>query len=99
MPGVSRKGDSLSTGHICAAVSSLASPGQGTVFANGKLVARVGDPTVAHPFPPSPACANHTAAVTAGSSTVFCAGSKVARIGDSTDLGAMTGGSGTVIAG
>ena len=100
MPGVSRKGDSLSTGHICAAVSSLASPGQGTVFANGKLVARVGDPTVAHPFPPSPACANHTAAVNAGSKKrVFCEGKLVARIGDSTDLGAMTGGSGTVIAG
>tara|TARA_X000001382_G_scaffold1679_1_gene2045 strand:+ start:426 stop:725 length:300 start_codon:yes stop_codon:yes gene_type:complete len=99
MPGVSRKGDSLSTGHICATTSSLASPGQGTVFANGKLVARVGDPTVAHPFPPSPACANHTAAVNVGSSTVFCVGSKVARIGDSTDLGAMTGGSGNVSAG
>ena len=100
MPGVSRKGDGLSTGHICATTSSLASPGQGTVFANGKLVARVGDPTVAHPFPPSPACANHTAAVNAGSKKrVFCEGKLVARIGDSTDLGAMTGGSGTVSAG
>ena len=54
---------------------------------------------MAHPFPPSPACAPHTAAVNAGSSTVFCAGSNVARIGDSTDLGAMTGGSGDVITG
>ena len=97
--GVSRKGDGFSTGHICATSSTLATPGQSTVFANNIRVARKGDPTVAHPFPPSPACANHTAAVNAGSSTVFCAGSKVARIGDSTDLGAMTGGSGTVIAG
>ena len=99
MPGTSRQGDGLSTGHICATTSTLATPGQTTVFANGKLVARVGDPTVAHPFPPSPACAPHTAAVNAGSSTVFCAGSNVARIGDSTDLGAMTGGSGDVITG
>ncbi len=99
MPGVSRKGDGLSTGHICATTSTLASPGQSTVFANGKLVARKGDPTVAHPFPPSPACAPHTAAVKGGSGTVFCAGSAVARIGDAADLGAMTGGSGTVSAG
>jgi uncharacterized Zn-binding protein involved in type VI secretion len=50
MPGISRKGDGLSTGHICATTSTLATPGQGSVFANGKLVARKGDPTVAHPF-------------------------------------------------
>jgi len=99
MPGTSRQGDGLSTGHICATTSTLATPGQSTVFANGKLVARVGDPTVAHPFPPSPACAPHTAAVKGGSGTVFCAGSAVARIGDAADLGAMTGGSGDVITG
>ena len=57
MPGISRKGDGLSTGHICATTSTLATPGQGSVFANGKLVARKGDPTVAHPFPPVPVCA------------------------------------------
>ena len=99
MPGTSRKGDGLSTGHICATTSTLATPGQSTVFANGKLVARVGDPTVAHPFPPSPACAPHTAAVKGGSGSVFCNGSAVARIGDAADLGSMTGGSGNVSAG
>ena len=99
MPGISRKGDGLSTGHICATTSTLATPGQGSVFANGKLVARKGDPTVAHPFPPSPACANHTAAVKGGSGSVFCNGSAVARIGDAADLGSMTGGSGNVSAG
>ena len=99
MPGISRKGDGLSTGHICATTSTLATPGQGSVFANGKLVARKGDPTVAHPFPPSPACAPHTAAVKGGSGSVFCNGSAVARIGDSADLGSMTGGSGNVSAG
>ena len=98
--GVSRKGDSLSTGHICATTSTLATPGQDTVKANGKLIARVTDPTVAHPFPPSPACANHTAAVNAGSKKrVFCEGKLVARITDSTDLGALTSGSENVIAG
>ena len=100
MPGISRKGDGLSTGHICATTSTLATPGQGSVFANGKLVARKGDPTVAHPFPPSPACAPHTAAVNAGSKKrVFCEGKLVARIGDAADLGSMTGGSGNVSAG
>jgi uncharacterized Zn-binding protein involved in type VI secretion len=98
--GVSRKGDGFSTGHICATSSTLATPGQSTVFANNIRVARKGDPTVAHPFPPSPACANHTAAVNAGSQKqVFCEGKLVARITDSTDLGALTGGSGTVFAG
>ena len=100
MPGISRKGDGLSTGHICATTSTLATPGQGSVFANGKLVARKGDPTVAHPFPPSPACANHTAAVNSGSKKrVFCEGKLVARITDSTDLDALTSGSENVIAG
>ena len=99
MPGISRKGDGLSTGHICATTSTLATPGQGSVFANGKLVARKCDPTVAHPFPPSPACAPHTAAVKGGSGSVFCNGSAVARIGDAADLGSMTGGSGNVSAG
>ena len=99
MPGISRKGDGLSTGHICATTSPLATPGQGSVVANGKLVARKGDPTVAHPFPPSPACAPHTAAVTGCSGSVFCNGSAVARIGDAADLGSMTGGSGNVSAG
>ena len=98
--GVSRKGDSFSTGHICATTSTLDTPGQSTVKANGKLVARVTDPTVPHPFPPSPACANHTAAVNAGSKKrVFCEGKLVARITDSTDLGALTSGSENVIAG
>ena len=46
MPAVSRKGDSLSTGHICTSTTTLDTPGQSTVFANSILVARIGDPTV-----------------------------------------------------
>jgi len=98
MPAVSRKGDSLSTGHICASTTTLDTPGQGTCFANSILIARVSDPTVSHPFPPSPPCAPHVANVNAGSPNVFVEGLAVARIGDSTDAGAMTSGSGNVFA-
>ena len=99
MPKVSRKGDSLSTGHICTSTTTLATPGQSTVFAEGELVARKNDPTVAHPFPPNPPCANHTANVNVGSGTVFVVGKACARVDDSADAGAMTTGAGTVFAG
>ena len=98
MPAVSRKGDSLTTGHICTSTTTLDTPGQSTVFANSILVARVGDPTVPHPFPPNPPCADHVANVNAGSPNVFVVGIAVARIGDSADRGAMTSGSGNVFA-
>ena len=98
MPAVSRKGDSLSTGHICTGTTTLDTPGQGTCFANSILIARVSDPTVSHPFPPAPPCAPHVANVNVGSSNVFVEGLAVARIGDSTDAGAMTSGSGNVFA-
>ena len=99
MPAVSRKGDSLSTGHICTSTTTLDTPTQGTVFANSILVARIGDPTVSHPFPPAPPCAPHVATVNAGSPNVFAVGIAVARIGDSADAGAMTSGSDTVFVG
>ena len=99
MPAVSRKGDQLSTGHICAGTTILDTPGQSTVFANSILIARVSDPTVSHPFPPLPPCAPHVANVNAGSSTVRVAGLAVARIGDSADSGQMTSGSSNVFSG
>ena len=99
MPAVSRQTDSLSTGHACASTTTLDTPGQSTVRANGLLIARIGDPTVSHPFPPVPICAPHVATVNAGSSTVRVAGISVARIGDSADAGAMTSGSGNVFSG
>tara|TARA_B110000483_G_C17962756_1_gene452730 strand:+ start:298 stop:600 length:303 start_codon:yes stop_codon:yes gene_type:complete len=98
MPAISRKGDSLSTGHACVGSTTLNTPGQGTVFANGILIARIGDPTVAHPNPPIPPCPNHVANVNAGSPNVYVVGIKTARIGDSADAGAMTSGSGNVFA-
>ncbi len=99
MPAVCRKGDSLSTGHICSSTTTLDTPSQSTVKANGILIARVGDPTVSHPFPPSPPCAPHVANVNAGSSTVRVAGQFVARIGDSDDSGQMTSGSSNIFVG
>ena len=98
MPAVSRKGDSLSTGHICTSTTTLDTPGQGTCFANSILIARVSDPTVSHPFPPLPPCAPHVANVNAGSPNVFVEGLAVARICDSADSGNMTSGSGNVFA-
>ena len=100
MPAVSRVGDSLSTGHACIGVTTIASSNtDGTVKANGINIIVVGAPTVAHPFPPVPACVNHVAAVNAGSATVRVHGISVARIGDSADAGAMTSGSGNVFSG
>ena len=99
MPAVSRKGDSLSTGHICVGTTTLDTPGQSTVFANSILIARETDPTVPHPFPPNRPCANHVAKVNGGSSTVRVVGIAVARIGDSADAGTMTSGSSNVFAG
>ena len=99
MPAISRKGDSLSTGHACVGTTTLDTPGQTTVRANSILIARIGDPTVAHPNPPNPPCPNHVATVNAGSSTVRVVGISVARIGDSADAGAMTSGSSNVFAG
>jgi|TARA_B110000914_G_C15404826_1_gene419010 uncharacterized Zn-binding protein involved in type VI secretion len=99
MPAVSRKGDTLSTGHACTGTTTLNTPGQSTVFANSILIARITDPTVSHPFPPVPPCAPHVAKVNVGSSTVRVCGLSVARIGDSTDAGAMTKGSSNVFSG
>ena len=99
MPGISRKGDTLSTGHVCAGTTTLTTPTQSTVRANGILIARKTDKTVSHPFPPSPPCAPHVAKVNVGSSTVRVVGLPVSRIGDSTDAGQLIKGSTTVRAG
>ena len=99
MPAVSRKGDSLSTGHACAGSTILATPGQSTVRANSILIARVTDKTVSHPFPPLPPCAPHVANVNVGSTTVRVCSLPIARIGDSTDAGQMTKGSSNVFSG
>ena len=100
MPKISRKGDSLTTGHICVATTTLDTPTQSKVFATGKLIARITDKTVVHLFPPNvPPCGTHASTVKVGSNTVFAVGLAMARIGDSADAGEMTTGSDTVFAG
>jgi len=99
MPAICRITDSLSTGHICASTTTIASPNtDGTVHAEGLDVIVVGAPTVAHPNPPAPPCPNHVANLNAGSPTVFVNGIAIGRIGDSADAGAMTSGASTVFA-
>ena len=100
MPAVCRVGDSLSTGHACTAVTTIASSNtDGTVHANGIDIIVVGAPTVSHSHPPVPPCPPHVANLNAGSSTVFINGIAVGRIGDSADSGAMISGSSNVFVG
>ena len=100
MPAACRKGDSLTTGHICSSTTTLTTPAQSTVFANSLLMARITDKTVPHPFPPNPPCANHVAQVNAGSSTVFVEGLALARIGDAiSGCTSVAAGSSNVFAG
>ena len=99
MPAACRKGDSLSTGHICSSTTTLDTPAQSSVFNDNKLMARKTDKTVPHPFPPNPPCANHTAQVNVGSESVFVEGLTLARVTDSADAGEMTSGSSNVFSG
>ena len=99
MPAVSREGDTTTTGHVCVATTTLDTPGQSKVHANGILIARQTDPTVSHINPPFPVCPAHVANVNVGSPNVFVHGKPIARIGDSTDSGQMTKGSSNVFSG
>ena len=38
MPAACRKGDSLSTGHICSSTTTLDTPAQSSVFNDNKLM-------------------------------------------------------------
>ena len=98
MPKVSREGDTTTTGHVCVSTTVLDTPGQGTVYANNILIARITDPTVPHPAPPSPPCPDHVKVVNVGSPNVYVVGLKIARLDDSTDAGALIEGSPTVYA-
>ena len=97
MPKICREDDSFSTGHACATSSTLDTPSQTTVFVEGKLVARKGDPTKSHEILVGDTCTPHTSSIVGTCSTnVFVKGIGVARIGDAVDAGAMTGGASTV---
>lgn len=101
MTGVCRVDDSLSTGHICSSSTTIASSNNdNSVRTNNSLriIIVEGAPTEAHPFPPRPPCAAHTAQLNTGSPNVNINGEPVGRINDSADLGQMTSGSSTVFA-
>jgi uncharacterized Zn-binding protein involved in type VI secretion len=99
MPAVVRIGDSLSTGHPCDGTTTLGGANQGTVKANGILIAVIGAPTVSHNILVGGVCVPHVAALNAGSGTVKINGIGIGRVGDSADAGAMTSGSPDVSAG
>ncbi len=98
MPAVCRIGDSLDTGHICDATTTVATSNTtGKVKANGIAIIVVGALTAPHGVPP--ACANHEVPLVGSSATVSIEGKLVGRVGDAIDDGAMTGGSPNVNAG
>ena len=86
-----REGDAVATGHGCDGSTVLDTPGQTTVFIEGKLACRLGDLTVSHAVPSGDACVPHTAPITGSSGTVYIAGVLAARKGDACDAGSITG--------
>lgn len=98
MPAAVRIGDSLSTGHECTGSTTLAGAAQGSVYANGILIAVPGAPTVVHTIKVGKDCVPHVANLNAGSHNVFCEGSPMGRVGDSADAGSMSSGSPDVFA-
>jgi hypothetical protein len=63
MPVVAVKGSSVATGHPCDGATTLDTPSQSKVFAGGKLVASLGDPTVVHQIKVGDPCVPHTASI------------------------------------
>ena len=101
MPKICREEDPLSTGHTCDSTSKLAAPSSEvantTVFVEGKLVARKGDPTDSHEILVGDTCTPHTSSIVGTCSpNVFVGGKAVARVDDDVDAGKMTGGASTV---
>lgn len=88
-----REGDTLTTGHGCAATTTLALSLIRTVKANGIYGAVRGTPTVSHLIGTPPICFSHTSTLKQGSPNVLIGGIPWGRIGDSADGGAMISGS------
>ncbi len=87
MPGIARIGQDVAGGTIL-------SGGNGTVFANGTLVAVRGSAVAGHGSPP------HSGPIMVGASgTVYASSIAVCRQGDSASCGHVATGSGTVFAG
>ena len=104
MSKVARQGDTVNTGHGCDTVVEILE-GDSTVLVEGKPVAVQSSPlkphTITNPaVPPIPPCIPHPGQiVNAGSGTVIVGGKGIARVGDSADLGNISTGSSTVLAG
>lgn len=105
MAGVARVGDK-ETGSCPIGPSSSAGPlaiasGAGSVFVNGKPIARSGDPYGGvHVHIPVPPNGTHSLSCGGGSGSVFAEGSSVYRIGDSSTCpSTQVEGSGNVFAG
>jgi uncharacterized Zn-binding protein involved in type VI secretion len=98
MPAIARKGDPITTGHGCDAVSTVG-VGSSDVFINGIAVARKGDSISPHTIRSGNRCVSHSAVINAGSGSILVNGIPIARVGDSADAGAIIGGSGDVNAG
>lgn len=94
MPSVAVQGSSVATGHPCDGTTVLDTPGQGSVYLSGALVARLTDLTVSHAVKVGDACVPHVAPINSSSSTVYVAGKLVARLGDGCDAGSITSGNG-----
>jgi len=88
-----REGDKLTTGHGCAAITTLALSLVRTVKANGIYGAVRGTPTVSHLIGTPPLCINHKSTLKQGSLNVLIGGIPWGREGDSADDGAMLKGS------
>ena len=91
MPLIARETDTFDTGHGCTSESTLDTPGQSFVKVQGKLVARLGDPTVSHTHDP-PLCPSHTEQIRGSSAVVKVCGILVGRVGDACDAGTITSG-------
>jgi len=100
MSAIVRIGDLLSTGHQCDGNTTLADSGQdGTVMANGKIIAVKGASTIVHKILSGDKCIPHTASLNSGSGSVFINHIQIGRVGDSADSGSMSSGSPNVFAG
>lgn len=98
MPKVARIGDTVNTGHGCAATTTLTGPSE-NVFANNLGVEREDDPTVSHSFSGNSCQFSHVAKVNIGFNKVFVNNKPIARLDDSADQGTITSGSDNVFAG
>ena len=101
-----RVGDDVATGHGCDATTKIATSNTPTrVIICGEPAATVGmvmEPhTITNPAPfPAPQCIPHLGpVVNAGSAKVKIGGKGLARKGDSADMGTITSGCSTVLAG